>query len=350
MPHLHRLAQGVSGARQKTPCLLNLRLGKRLFILGVVAAGLRSNVFTFQTPSGAWQAPRQTQMTSEPSAVAAGRVNQLIAPSRHINCQTSAMPEAFTWVSELIDQMPQRVAELGPLGPAYFILVYIVAECLALPALPLTLSSGYLFGLPLGVFVTLVSGTVAAAIGFTLSRTFLRPQIEKLAAGNEQFRRINLAVEKEGLKIIFLLRLSPLLPFAISNYVFGLSSVGFFDFLVGTALGFAPGTIGYVYMASTARDLVGGETTQPWYIYAVGFAVTALLLKVVTQIAQEAVDEAVAEAEAAEAVKTAQSAPSPFSFFSDSKEPVKTGSIKEPPSPFSFLSDSKEPVKTESSK
>jgi len=190
--------------------------------------------------------------------------------------------------------VPQRVQELGPFGPVYFFLVYVLAECLALPATPLTLSSGYLFGLPLGCAVALAGGTVAAGVGFLLSRTWLRPQIMELAEGNETFQNVNRAVEKEGFKIILLLRLSPLLPFALSNYLYGLSNVGFLDFIAATALGFAPGTCAYVYFATTARSVLDGSGEgQPWYVYAVGIAVTVALLKVVSDIAKQAVDDAI---------------------------------------------------------
>lgn len=211
-----------------------------------------------------------------------------------------ALPEIFTSFQSVMDAVPQQVEELGPLGPVYFFCVYVLAECLALPATPLTLSAGYLFGLPLGCAVALAGGTVAAGIGFLLSRTLLRPQIEELAAGNENFQNINRAVEREGFKIILLLRLSPLLPFALSNYVYGLSNAGFLDFILATALGFAPGTCAYVYLATTARSVLGGTGEgQPWYVYAVGIAVTIGLLKVVSDIAKQAVDDAIESDKAA---------------------------------------------------
>jgi len=207
------------------------------------------------------------------------------------------MPEALSFVQDLIQQVPDKVAEMGPMGIVYFFGIYVAAECLALPAAPLTLSSGYLFGLPVGAATSVLAGTTAAAIGFLVSRTFLRPQISKIAEGNETFRNINKAVEREGFKIIFLLRLSPLLPFALSNYVYGLSSCEFVDFILATALGFAPGTIGLVYAASTARDVMSDGASQPWYVYALGLAVTVGVLKIVSDVASQAIKDAVEEDE-----------------------------------------------------
>lgn len=216
-----------------------------------------------------------------------------------------ALPESLESFQTLLAEVPERVAELGPYGPAYFFLVYVVAECLALPATPLTLSSGYLFGQFLGSIIAVSAGTVAAGIGFTLSRNVLRPQIQELVKDNEDFKNINRAVEREGFKIILLLRLSPLLPFALSNYVYGLSSVGFIEFITATALGFAPGTCAYVYFATTARDAAAGGLGGEWYQYAAGIGVTLVLLKFVSDIAKQAVDDAIEADKAAEAAAQA---------------------------------------------
>lgn len=212
----------------------------------------------------------------------------------------AALPEVFTAAKELLDQVPEDVKALGPWGPAYFFAVYVVAEVLALPATPLTLSAGYLFGLPMGVLITLGAGSVAACIGFLLSRTVLSPQIAAVAAENEMYQKVNKAVEREGFKIILLLRLSPLLPFSISNYLFGLSKVSFSDFFLATMLGFMPGTFAYVYLASSARELLSESGGTPWYVYALGLAATFVLLQQVAHVAKTTIDEAV-EAEEAKA-------------------------------------------------
>lgn len=74
-----------------------------------------------------------------------------------------------------------------------------------------------------------------------------RRQVEGLLEDNPRFMAIDKAIGKEGFKIILLLRLSPIFPFALSNYFYGVTAVGFTEYMSGTMLGFFPGTLAYVY-------------------------------------------------------------------------------------------------------
>ena len=131
------------------------------------------------------------------------------------------------------------------------ILSDILAEILAIPAVPiLTASSGYLFGLLPGTATCLFSAVVAASISFVIGRTCLRGYVESVLADNPKFRAMDRAIDKGGFKLMLITRLSPLFPFALSNYLFGASSIQFPNYFFGTVLGFLPGTFAYVYAGS----------------------------------------------------------------------------------------------------
>jgi uncharacterized membrane protein YdjX (TVP38/TMEM64 family) len=192
----------------------------------------------------------------------------------------------------------EGVKSLGPSGPLYFGFFYMLCEILAVPATPLALSAGYLFGLEEGVLVVLTAATVAAVAGFGIGRTLLRSWVEDLLAGNPQLQKLDKAVGKSGFKILVLLRLSPIIPFSISNYIYGASSINFTAYFWGTLLGFIPGTIGFVYSGMVGQELLSGQGTQPWYVYAGGAALLLGVLKVVADVAGdlvEAMEDAVEE-------------------------------------------------------
>ena len=199
----------------------------------------------------------------------------------------------------ILERTVTKIASLGPYGYLYFAAVYILAEVLAIPAMPLTASSGYLFGLFPGFLTVLTSATVGACISFFIGRTLLRGWALKIASGSSKWRAIDKAIGKEGFKVILLLRMSPLLPFAISNYLYGLTSVDFWSYLAATFIGFAPGTLGVVYAGSAGKALFSaGMSSLPWYAYAGGGALVIAVGNIVAKVATDVLKQMEAEEEA----------------------------------------------------
>ena len=112
-----------------------------------------------------------------------------------------------------------------------------------------------------------------------------------------KFAKIDKAIGKEGFKLMLLLRLSPVFPFALSNYLYGASSINFPAFFGGTLLGFAPGTLAYVYTGYVGKALTGdtGADVYPWYVYLGGLALFGGLLKVIADTATSVIAEIEAE-------------------------------------------------------
>eukprot|EP00980_Cylindrotheca_fusiformis_P001451 scaffold345_cov134-Cylindrotheca_fusiformis.AAC.62 len=193
--------------------------------------------------------------------------------------------------SAALDQVVQSVESMGSLGVVYFGVAYTLAEILAIPAIPLTASAGYLFGPVEGTTVVLISASVAAAVSFIIGRTLLRDWVENILEDYPKFAKIDRAIGKEGFRLMLLLRLSPVFPFALSNYLYGASSIDFSSFFFGTLFGFAPGTLAYVYTGYVGKTLSGGaESSYPWFVYAGGLVVLAGLLNVAADTASQVVD------------------------------------------------------------
>lgn len=185
---------------------------------------------------------------------------------------------------------------MGPQGYILFIVVYTLLELLAIPAIPLTLSAGALFGLGPGTLAASIGATTAATGSFLIARYFLREKVQGWAAENPKLVAIDKAISKEGFKIVTLLRLSPLLPLSASNYLYGVTSVELKPYILGSWLGMLPGTFLYVQSGAVGMALVDGATSGGVntdsilpVIAALGF--TVITGGYITKIANEAVSE-----------------------------------------------------------
>ena len=202
-------------------------------------------------------------------------------------------------VQELFRNLLAWIEGLGPLGPLVFILAYIAATVFFLPGSILTLGAGFVFGLVRGSIVVSVASTLGATAAFLVGRYLARGWVSKKVEGNEKFKAIDEAVGREGWKIVGLTRLSPVFPFNLLNYAFGLTKVSLGNYFFASWAGMIPGTIMYVYIGSLAGDLAtlgsGGRsrTPQEWALYGLGFAATIAVTIFVTRIAKKALSQKV---------------------------------------------------------
>jgi len=148
----------------------------------------------------------------------------------------------------------EYVRSLGPLAPIGFVLLYAVATVAFVPGSVLTLAAGAIFGLGWGIVIVMVSAILGESGAFFLARYGIRGLVAKRLASSPGFAGLDEALRSEGRKIVFLLRLSPLIPFNALNYLLGISRVRFVDFLIASA-GMLPGTALYVYYGKVAGDV-----------------------------------------------------------------------------------------------
>jgi uncharacterized membrane protein YdjX (TVP38/TMEM64 family) len=189
------------------------------------------------------------------------------------------------------------IESLGSIGALAFIGIYIAATVAFLPGSILTLGAGVVFGVWLGAVYVFIGATLGATAAFLVGRYLARNWVAQKIAGNEKFNAIDRAVGKEGLKIVLLTRLSPIFPFNLLNYAFGLTGVSIKDYIIGS-VGMIPGTLAYVYFGSLAGNLaLIGTSTEPtnatlqWTIRIVGFIATIAVTIYVTRIAKQALNE-----------------------------------------------------------
>jgi uncharacterized membrane protein YdjX (TVP38/TMEM64 family) len=198
----------------------------------------------------------------------------------------------------------EAVRGLDGWGPVIVGAAFVPACLFSLPGSPLTLFGGFAFG---GTFQGLAAvtacvsagSTMGASAAFLVGRSLARAWIEKKVAANHRFRAIDRAVAEEGFKIVLLARLSPVFPFNLLNYAFGLTRVSLRDYVLASWLGMLPGTILYVYIGSTIgalADIVAGKVEKSpaqQILFYVGLAATLAIMLFITRIAKRALAAAV---------------------------------------------------------
>jgi uncharacterized membrane protein YdjX (TVP38/TMEM64 family) len=202
----------------------------------------------------------------------------------------------FLPVQQWLGSFNDWVGHMGVAGVFVFIVVYAVATVLLAPGSILTIGAGFAFGLWKGFLAVSVGATLGASLAFLVARFIARDKIAAIAHRNEKFRNIDGAIGKQGAKLIFLLRLSPVIPFNLSNYLYGLTAVRFWPYVLASWIGMMPGTFLYVYIGTAGKAAVsaaaGAEAMkrgwQYWTFLSVGLAATVIVTIWVTKIARNA--------------------------------------------------------------
>ena len=200
-----------------------------------------------------------------------------------------------------VPEFAEWVDGLGFWGPAVFVAGYAAATLAFVPGSLLTMAAGAIFGLAKGTLLVFFGATLGSTFSFLVARYLARDAIERRLAGQPRFNAIDRAVARQGLKIIFLVRLSPIFPYNLLNYGLGLTRVRLLDYVLACC-GMIPGTFLYVYygkalgsLAAVAGGVAPERGAADWALLGVGLVATLAVTGFVARIAQRALNEEVAE-------------------------------------------------------
>lgn len=211
----------------------------------------------------------------------------LLISSRLFNAE-DAIAYALDWVESQ-----------GILGYGVLVLLYVIACVLFVPGSLLTFGAGAIYGYFEGFILVSIGSTLGATAAFLIGRYFARDRVALWVGGNEKFKAIDDAVAKEGWKIVILTRLSPVFPFNLLNYAYGLTRVTLPQYMVASWIGMMPGTAIVVYVGALAGKVAtidadestGG--TGKLIFQAVGLLATVAVTVYVTHISRRALKEQV---------------------------------------------------------
>jgi uncharacterized membrane protein YdjX (TVP38/TMEM64 family) len=198
-------------------------------------------------------------------------------------------------LGELFSEMLDGIRGMGALAPLLFIILYILAAVLFVPGSILTIGGGVLFGLLWGSIYVSIGATIGATAAFLVGRYFARDWVRGQLEGNRKFAAIDQAVGREGWKIVLMTRLSPVFPFNLLNYAFGLTAVSLRDYVIATWIGIIPASVLFVYLGSLGGNLATASTAHQtparWVLRIIGLAATVGVVVYASRLASRALSE-----------------------------------------------------------
>jgi uncharacterized membrane protein YdjX (TVP38/TMEM64 family) len=195
----------------------------------------------------------------------------------------------------LMDALQAWIQGLGFWAPLAFAVTYGIAATLFVPGSALSLAAGVLFGVWLGTAVVWLGATLAIVLAFLIARYAARARVEAIARTRPRFAAVDRAIGEQGWKIVALMRLSPVFPFNLQNYLFGVTAIRFWPCCIASSAFILPGTFLYVYLGfagGEAAAAVGGSgNTDAWKLalQLVGLLATLVVTIYIARLAAKAV-------------------------------------------------------------
>jgi uncharacterized membrane protein YdjX (TVP38/TMEM64 family) len=161
-------------------------------------------------------------------------------------------------------------------------LVFFFASFVLIPRTFLCIGAGASFGL-FAILIILPSTILGGMLAFLLARYFFSERVQRFIDNRPGLRKVAVAVDEEGWRVVALLRLASPLPNAAQNYMFGLTHIGFLPYAVTSFVFSVPQVVLYVYLGSTGRAVLfdGDLSTLNRLMLGAGLiciVITALLI------------------------------------------------------------------------
>lgn len=166
-----------------------------------------------------------------------------------------AIASALAWVviGGDLDTVQSTVESTGAWGPVVYVALHVLLTLVPVSKNLLAGVAGALFGLVGGIALSWVASMISAVVTFAIARRLGRTAVASMTG--PRIDRVEEIMRQQGLLAVIIARVTPVIPFTIVNYGAGITAVTSRDFVLGTAIGILPGTVGYAALgASAGRD------------------------------------------------------------------------------------------------
>ena len=191
---------------------------------------------------------------------------------------------AISPVRRIFDEafLIDRLSHLGGFAPLLFTVFSVVAIALGFPGNVLAVAGGAVFGLVLGTLLSVLGATLGAIAAFWLARYSLHGWVERNLGQHRLLKQLNAAISHRPLSFILAVRFTPISPFSLVNFLFGLTPVRLGTYAIGTFLGIIPLTLVYTWLGMVGKSAMNGGDRLPLF-FALGFLALLSLLPLLVQ-------------------------------------------------------------------
>jgi uncharacterized membrane protein YdjX (TVP38/TMEM64 family) len=169
---------------------------------------------------------------------------------------------------ENLSRLKQWIESYGALAPVIFIVGYVLAAVLFVPGLPMTVLGGVVFGPVWGTAYVWIAATVGAALAFLVARYAVRSTVERWVQASPRIATIDGQVAEHGWRIVMLTRLVPVFPFNLQNYAYGITRMGFWPYVITSAICMLPGTAAFTFAGGALSEGRGVRRTLAYLALA----------------------------------------------------------------------------------
>ncbi len=202
---------------------------------------------------------------------------------------------AFNWYFPFRDYLQNAVEwseHQGHWGGILFFLLFVFCVVFFIPISPLIMLAGTIYGFWSGYILVSMAGLASVVVTYALGKRLWRDRVEKLRHRNQNFEAVFEAIAKHGAFLVFLIRLNPLLPYSLLNYLFTIPKLDYRRYLLSSVVGMTPDILLYLYIGRMGKGWLDddkGLTLWNWVILGSALATTAIAILIIRHLIQQAV-------------------------------------------------------------
>lgn len=147
-----------------------------------------------------------------------------------------------------------------------FIAIYTGLTVIGVPGTVLTVVGGCLFGIWYGTIISVISATSGALFAFWTARYLFRDLAQRKLSQSKRLTKFQTAVLKQPFSFVLTTRLIPISPYNLVNYLFGLTSINWFDYTLATFIGVIPGSFAYSWIGKSGEMVMTGGDRLSFFL------------------------------------------------------------------------------------